>query len=390
MPVKKYLQQYAEMETALLQNWPGNDYRHTLVIPCYRESADFLRHLRTLFSRHNLLLIVVVNQPVSVDGTPNAELLSTITGSGDNRWHNGNLSLRSWGENGGLLLVDRSSGERRLPPKQGVGLARKIGCDLAAQLIEREFVRNRWIHSTDADAQLPSDYFSNLPDSRQYSAALYPFIHERGNSPVHRAVHLYEQALHYYVDGLHRAGSPWAFHTIGSILAISARHYCAARGFPKRAAGEDFYLLNKLGKLAPVAQLSDRAPVRIAARLSDRVPFGTGPATAKIVSQLENGIEPTWYAPQVFSELRDFLGEAVGATEQVSGNERWRDALEELGWEKFLTHCRRQKLTGARKVSVFHHWFDAFRTLRFIHLMQHSWHPPQPLRGVLAQAAINC
>ena len=45
------------------------------------------------------------------------------------------------------------------------------------------------------------------------------------------------------------ARSPYAFHTIGSTMAVSANHYAKVRGFPKREAGEDFYLLNKLAKV---------------------------------------------------------------------------------------------------------------------------------------------
>ncbi|MGL6158973.1 hypothetical protein [Microbulbifer sp.] len=386
MATEKYLQKYAEPEIRLLNTWPDNRYRHTLVIPCYRESPDFLQRLLEQFPAKKLLLVLVVNQPDSdTSANSNRELLQAIEKLSPPAWQNRHLSLRPWGENGGLLLVERWRETLRIPRKQGVGLARRIGCDIAAQLHHRGFLCSPWIHSTDADARLPDDYFEGLPDAQTTSAALYPFAHDSGHSPVHQALQLYEQALHYYVENLRRAGSPWAYHTIGSILAISARHYCAARGFPKKAAGEDFYLLNKLGKLAPVAELTGRAPVRIAARLSDRVPFGTGPATAKIAGQLESGEEPTWYAPQVFGELRNFLNEALEDGGQVCQNPRWREALEELGWQQFTNHCRQQKLQGVARETAFHHWFDAFRTLRFIHLMQRRWHPPRPLRELLAQ-----
>ncbi len=379
--MKKYLQRYAEKEAGLLHDWPGNGYRRVLVIPCYRENPHFLDRLLKQFADQHLLLVLVVNRPDSdSDQDSNRELLEAIEKLSTPHWKNRHLDLRAWGNGCGLLLVNRSEAHLRLARKQGVGLARKIGCDIAAVLIESGFVESQWIHSTDADARLPADYFHGLPDAQNTAAALYPFAHDKGDSTTHRALQLYEEALHYYVDSLRSAGSPWAFHTIGSTVAISVRYYCAARGFPKRSAGEDFYLLNKLAKLAPVIQLEKREPIRIAARLSDRVPFGTGPATARIAEILAAGEEPLGYAPQVFNELRDFLSSALDAGEQLLDHHRWRAALEELGWQRFLDHCRRQKLSGAKKETAFRHWFDAFRTLRFIHLMQRQWYPPQRIR----------
>ena len=49
-----------------------------------------------------------------------------------------------------------------------------------------------------------------------------------------------------------------------------------ARSWRKRNAGEDFYLLEKLSKVAPLRKLSG-APILLRSRESFRVPFGTGP-----------------------------------------------------------------------------------------------------------------
>ena len=126
-----------------------------------------------------------------------------------------------------------------------------------------------------------------------------------------RHTQLYEYSLRYYVAGLSYAGSPYAFHTIGSTLAVNAVHYARVRGFPRRQAGEDFYLLNKLAKVGSVRQLSaetDCEPIDIAARRSDRVPFGTGAAVGKLM-ELENpATEFLLYHPAVFGLLRGWLG----------------------------------------------------------------------------------
>src|SRR5690606_7285065 len=115
-------------------------------------------------------------------------------------------------------------------------------------------------------------------------ALLFPFRHEGpADEPVTRATELYEASLRYHVLGLAHAGSPYAYHSIGSTLAVQARAYALVRGVPKRSAGEDFYLLDKLAKVAPLLRARGE-PVRIRARFSTRVPFGTGPAVARIAA----------------------------------------------------------------------------------------------------------
>ena len=88
--------------------------------------------------------------------------------------------------------------------------------------------------------------------------------------------------MSYYVAGLAMAGSRYAHHSLGSTIAVHAKTYAAVRGYPKRSAGEDFYLLNKICKLAPVERLAGPA-LSIEARISARVPFGTGPALRRLL-----------------------------------------------------------------------------------------------------------
>ena len=54
-----------------------------------------------------------------------------------------------------LMVVDRASPGRELPADQGVGLARKIGCDIALGVWAVKALRRAWIHSTDADVSSP-------------------------------------------------------------------------------------------------------------------------------------------------------------------------------------------------------------------------------------------
>ena len=93
-------------------------------------------------------------------------------------------------------------------------------------------------------------------------------------------IQLYEDYLHYYKKALDYAGFPDSIYTIGSAFAVRADAYVKQGGMNRRQAGEDFYFLNKLTKLGKITEIND-AYVYPSARVSDRVPFGTGAAMNK-------------------------------------------------------------------------------------------------------------
>ena len=281
--------------------------------------------------------------------------------------------------NSALLLVDRFSPGQQIPEKQGVGLARKIGADIALTLINSKHITRPWIYTSDADAHLPDDYFSALDGDTstnhrgQSAAAIYPFKHLCDDSPVGQATRLYEQRMQQYVDGLYSAGSPYAFQTIGSAIAVSAKHYAEVRGFPKRSGGEDFYLLNKLAKTGAINKL--QAPeIIIEARQSDRVPFGTGPAIGKLL--LEQNIHQTkiFYHPQIFVALKTWLD--VMAMSQVRPlndlplSASTLDALQTIGVIKAIEAARKVSNSPQSYIKHMHTWFDAFKTLKFVHSLR--------------------
>ena len=314
-----------------------------------------------------------------------------------------------------VLLVDRFSNGRKFPDKGGVGHARKTGADLAAYLIHQRRVRSPWIHCTDADVRLPLRYFTcstALSDTsaQDTAALLYPFRHriavdQTGDElpDIHRhkiiqVTRLYEYSLRYYVAGLSFARSPYAFHTIGSTIAVNATHYAQVRGFPRRQAAEDFYLLNKLAKVGSIRQLeaeADCEPIDIAARLSDRVPFGTGAAVGQIMQLKDPAREFLFYHPGVFNLLRSWLGSLSAFWQSRSGNigailsqgpvtdqpgsfsnyppmdlQALIGGLEESRATEALQHAFRQSSDAKQFKRQMHTWFDAFRTLKLIHYLR--------------------
>jgi hypothetical protein len=214
---------------------------------------------------------------------------------------------------------------------------------------------------------------------------------------------LYEYSLRYYVAGLDFANSPYAFHTIGSTMAVNAAHYAKVRGFPRRQAGEDFYLLNKLAKVGSIRQLSsetDCEPIEIAARVSDRVPFGTGAATGRIMALEDPAREFLLYHPAIFGLLRCWLdslalfwqsqsGEIGEILSQRSGSslvhglsnhspedlQALIDGLGDSGAAEALQHAFRQSTDAVQFKRQMHTWFDAFRTLKLVHHLRDHFLP---------------
>jgi len=381
----KYLQRYAEPEARdALHAPPGQHQQDCLVIPAYRESPALVTKLLELAQRQDqLLIIVVLNHPTDeTSNDPNQLLrqqLNTLRKTGAANSH----QRYQLTETSQLLLVERPQGLAR---DEGVGLARKIGCDIALALHHSGQLGSHWINTTDADTWLPAGYFSGQDRTGSAVAITHPFRHRPADNPLtNLAMSLYELRLHYYVLGLQFAGSGYAFHTIGSCISVTCEAYAAVRGFPRRSAGEDFYLLNKVAKLGAIA--TPPSPViEIDTRLSDRVPFGTGPAVTRLADGEAPQSAPLFYNPGSFLALKTTL-ETLPLIYQADSLEPLRQAhaaaaqvLADLGIEKALRHCRKSSSDYGNWHKHFTNWFDGFRTLRFIHGMRASGLPDLDLR----------
>jgi hypothetical protein len=337
-------------------------YRHVLTIPAFDEPADFLDGLLERVEDREVLCIVVVNVPDDAEPAAVART-ERLLGAIAKRPH--------------TLVIDRAS--EPIPRREGVGLARRLAADVACAFIYGGQIDVPFIFMTDADARLPPDYFHAVRSfSGQTPSAgvvLYPFEHHSDDPDLTARAILYELHLHHYVQGLVDAGSPYAFQTLGSTIAIHARTYARVRGVPRRNAAEDFYLLNKAAKVDPVLSLA-RPAVRLEARLSRRVPFGTGPALERQPADPEQALS---YAPAAFAAL----GDTLAALERFSVQGIALDlsstaavALAELGFPS--EHFAAAHPPGPRRRRAVMEWFDGFRTMRFVRLLERQ-HPQEPL-----------
>jgi hypothetical protein len=205
-----------------------------------------------------------------------------------------------------LHIIDRTSpGNGWTSKKGGVGRARKTIMDA----ICAEANNNDIIVSLDADTLVEQDYLSVLSTifakNVNDSAISVPYFHHlTGNEDIDRVMLRYEIYLRYYAINLWRIKSPYCYTALGSAMAFTVAAYKKCGGMPPRESGEDFYMLQKLQKTCSLLHWCSSC-VYPAARLSDRVAFGTGAALTK-------GLASDWSSYPICSTDRfDNIGKTI-------------------------------------------------------------------------------
>lgn len=401
--VTQYLSRYAT-EEARWDAWRGvaGTWEHFLAVPLCRERATIAelcaaldqaspgRRVLAMFlvnARKNAAADLLADNEATLAFLKERYGMTPLTEDG----------LIHGGESGSLtvLLIDRTTQAAwRFHEKEGIGLARKILSDLAVRFHVDGKLVFPWVHHTDGDARPSPDHFDIADTLRApgVSALSHGFIHLP--NPAHpetfSALAAYEIWLRHYALGLAWAGSPYGFPTIGSLISCRLDAYAQARGFPQRMAGEDFYLLNKLAKLGSVRTLM-HPTVALLDRPSDRVPFGTGAGVAKLLEKAARGEQPTLYDPRVFARLREFFTRLFQHFQNFSAA-RWQDAwphaLPVTGDEldKAVREAWQRGRSQGRAWREFHHWFDAFRTLKYVHALRDTEFPNLPLAEALVRS----
>jgi len=430
--IERYLSRHAETRALdvaqsiqmAVQEPEGVLYKSALIVPVFDEEPQCLERLLARVQPKESgrrLLCVVANCPLNATPEQQARhcdwVTSVIQGSPiqlklrpDGAW----LLRGAWPKGDDaefvldVLLVDATATDFYWKEKDGVGRARKLAADIALSLFSLGLIQSPMLGSSDADAQLPPEYFDVLETESDAAGLLFPFEHQPClDARLDEGMAQLEASFRYYVLGLHLAGSPYAYHSLGSSLAVSLPHYAAVRGFPQRQAGEDFYLLSKLAQLH-VLQRVHCAAVRLLTRTSHRVPFGTGPRlclwdsqSAEVVPQLLT------YNPQVFCALRFVLARLTRwASTGEMDQEEIRQHVElgvhgalfaptaPEGLTALLLEQARaifvpiqpslsQCPTARHRVRRVHEHFDALSTLQFIRRLSETHFPEMPSDEVL-------
>ncbi len=392
----QYLARYAEPEAEgyVLE---GPAYSRALVVPVFRERAHFLDGMRPALqsvSEPMLVIVVVNDSSAASDAEPDhRRLLRALTSRSERLVQRDEAVAPGWlgplddASHHRLLVIDRAHAPWLLPRREGVGLARKIGFDVASACYARGQIGSPWVYSTDADAKLAAGHFD--VERTPPGALVFPFVHLASeDEALNAATWAYECSLRYHVLGLRAVRSPYAWHALGSAMAVHVHAYAQVRGFPKRAAAEDFYLLEKIAKSATVYRA--RGPsVGIMARRSERVPVGTGPAVARLLRGDSLFVEaPAAY--QALLELDEAIERAAPratslevelACHRVLGQEAQRLGLVR-GWQRVLDETRSPQAARRRWSS----WFDGLKTRQVLRALW-TTHPPLPLQRALREAA---
>jgi hypothetical protein len=274
-----------------------------------------------------------------------------------------------------------------LPAKRaGVGLARKIGMDEAVGRLEAVTAEGI-VACYDADCRCDENYltaivqhFEKHPTCPACSIYFEHPLEGPWEAKVYAAVASYELHLRYYVQALRFASVPWAYHTVGSCLAVRARVYMAQGGMNQRQAGEDFYFLQKIIPLGGFLDLTETRVIP-SPRPSDRVPFGTGRAVRAHLT----GETLATYPLQAFLDLKDFLNQRPGWRQaaEISPARACSPAMQTFlqaqAFEEALQEMRANTSSEAAFARRFFRWLNGFRVLKFVHHARDHFYGPRPV-----------
>lgn len=272
-----------------------------------------------------------------------------------------------------------------LPRKHaGVGLARKIGMDEAVRrFADAGRAEEGIIVCYDADCRCDSNllaeisrWFDEHPDSPGCSVRFeHPL--DAGDALHNEAIAQYELHLRYHVEACRWAGHPFAYHTIGSSMAVTAGAYVRQGGMNRRQAGEDFYFLQKLIPLGGFGEVNG-ARVIPSPRVSHRVPFGTGRAVGDYCRAAGGGLPS--YPLAAYERLREFFADIEIPPGGLLG-----EFLRERDYPSRLAEIRSHTGGKAAFRKRFFRWFDAFMVMKWLHYARDREHGAPAVRTAAAE-----
>ena len=354
-----------------------------VIIPVYNENdhiALTLSSIKKAMKRSPgpVKTVLVINEPLAAPASARAanRLLLESLRKNDGKY-DGGLAVGCE-----LFFIDLT--DKEIPQKfRNVGNARKAGFDgVIAASDGKVTEHDPLFFSLDADTLISGDYFEKAfyraKNDPAAAGAVFHFEHrfESDDPAVNQAAMQYEIYLRDYAWKLKTTTTPYAFWTIGSAFFARMSSYIACGGMRRNPAGEDFYFLQALSKVGSVGVVPD-ACVYPSGRVSDRVPFGTGPA----IQQALDGKAIKLYAPKCFEILKDFFsrvnnadyGELSDDLQQFIPEylDRFFETLD-FGniWNKIVKNTPRDP---AALVKALHTYCDGFFILKFCHYLEEKY-----------------
>ncbi len=272
--------------------------------------------------------------------------------------------------------------------KHGVGFARKIGMDEAA----RRFMYNNSLHegiivAFDADSTCCPDYLieiekhfnshMNCPGVSTYFEHPYQLTPEKH---TREGILQYELHLRYLVQAQRYADFKQAFQTVGSCMAIRSDAYIRAGGMNTRKAGEDFYFLNRIISMGNYMELKTSV-VYPSARISNRVPFGTGRAMLNWSQKQQQSLLTA--NPDTFSVLKSFFLKIDRTQPANIILEGLHESIVSFLKKDNFNHHWKIITSGTNAEESFQkrftQYFDAFKLLKFMHYSRDNYFEDVPV-----------
>lgn len=382
-----YLQKYGFIQPQI-QTEPSSELGIVVVIPCFNE-PDILTTLKALENCElpacDAEVLVVINASKIHPQEVHLQNQKTLR------------DIQSWNaENSGtqklpvhIIYLDD------LPAKHaGVGLARKIGMDEAVFRFDK-LNRDGVIACFDADSTCDGNYLTALEKhfrshSETPGCSVYfehPTHGDEAGQDLYQGITQYELHLRYYNQALRYCRLPYAFHTVGSSMAVRSLAYQRQGGMNKRKAGEDFYFLHKIISLGNFTELNTTRIIP-SPRISDRVPFGTGRAMGEYVK--DGSREYYTYNFRSFELIREFVQYIPSLHRHHFEAINWSPDNQEAsrvlsgffrseGLIKALDDARKNSSSEASFVKRFFTWFDAFRVLKLVHYLRDNGFQNEPV-----------
>lgn len=245
--------------------------------------------------------------------------------------------------------------------RRGVGWARKVLADSIVQSASR----NEVIVSLDADTSFGDSYLESVLNMfnahPRCSALAVPYYHPlSSNADMDRAMLRYECYMRHYLLHLLRIASPYAFTALGSAMAFTGEAYKRVGGYTPLQGGEDFYLMQKFAKTGVVMlPYTDELCVYPSGRVSQRVPFGTGPAIALPLTEIEERypfyaarsfddvratytLFPVLYAADIETPMSDFL------RQQLATDDLWQSLRRNFKRQDLFVRACAERVDGLR------------------------------------------
>jgi glycosyltransferase involved in cell wall biosynthesis len=366
---------------AFIFDQPSSKLGMVVVIPCYDEPA-VVETIESLASCKRPLqdveVLVVVNQSEKSAPTVETQNKRTI------------LELKQWKTENPTALFNLHVmvPEPFRKKHAGAGLARKTGMDEAIRRFASLEKPDGLIISLDADTLVETNYLveieNHFASKKNEVGTTIKFKHRVDElvDPLHiEGMQLYEDYLHYYKKAMASIGFPHAIYTVGSAFAVCADAYVKQGGMNRRQAGEDFYFLHKLTAMGSISELNTTC-VYPSARLSNRVPFGTGPSIHKWVNG-DKSLSKT-YAFQAFLDLKqlfDLVPELYESElESFTLPASVQQFLTEDCFSDDLAEIRRNSGSPQTFQKRFFQYFNAFKILKYLNAVHPTFYDFQKLK----------